>query len=454
MQSLWSPSTDLAPARPGIEDRLAEMITVPTVSAHREATGLAVFEEFLELLTRQYPLIHQHLERERIGDLGVVFAWPTAGPSAAAPVVLMAHFDVVPTTGQEDEWTYPPFEGRIIDGVVWGRGALDDKGSLVTLLDAVENLLAEGWAPGREVLLCLGGDEEVHGRAARLIADTLKERGVQPSFVLDEGGAITTLPFPGLSGWFAMIGLAEKGVMAVRLSTTGTGGHASAPSGLTAVGRIARAVARLNHNPFRLRMPRTVRQLFERLADHAEQPYAGIYRAAATAPAVTSRLLPLLGADGEVMVRTSLAATMISGGSAPNVLPSDASAMLNLRVNVGESCDQVITRLRNVIDDPDVSIDIVEADEPTPEAAVDNAAWQQLTDAVAAAYPGVASLPYLTTAATDGRHWHRFTPNVYRFSPLTMDAEQRASIHAANERVSVDALVRGERFYRALLLGL
>ncbi|PKQ30914.1 MAG: hypothetical protein CVT62_10605 [Actinobacteria bacterium HGW-Actinobacteria-2] len=454
MQSLWSPSADITPARSGIEDRLAEMITIPTISAHRAELGVGPFEQFLDLLAQQYPLIHQHLERERIGELGMVFTWSPAGPSAAAPVVLMAHFDVVPVAGQEDEWTVPPFEGRIADGVVWGRGALDDKGSLVTLLDAVENLLTDGWAPPREVLLCLGGDEETHGRAARLIADTLKDRGVRPSFVLDEGGAVTTLPFPGLSGWFAMIGLAEKGVMAVRLSTTGAGGHASAPSGLTAVGRIARAVARLNHNPFRLRMPRTVRQLFSRLADYADQPYAGIYRAAASAPAVTSRLLPLLGAEGEVMVRTSLAATMISGGSAANVLPSEASAVLNLRVNVGESCDQVITRLRTVIDDPEVTIDIIEADEPTPESAVDNAAWRQLAAAVAAAYPGVEAVPYLTTAATDGRHWHRFTPNVYRFSPLAMDAEQRASIHAADERVSVDALVRGERFYRALLLGL
>jgi carboxypeptidase PM20D1 len=454
MQSFWSPSTDTTPARAGIEDRLAQMITIATISAQRAELGAAPFEQFLDLLGQQYPLIHQHLDLERIGESGVVFTWSPAGPSAATPVVLMAHFDVVPTTGQEDEWTVPPFEGRIVDGVVWGRGALDDKGSLVTLLDAVENLLAEGWAPPREVLLCLGGDEELHGRAARLVANTLKERGVQPGFVLDEGGAVTELPFPGLSGWFAMVGLAEKGVMAVRLSTTGAGGHASAPSGLTAVGRIARAVSRLNRNPFRLRMPRTVRQLFARLADHAEQPYAGIYRAAASAPAVTSRLLPLLGADGEVMVRTSLAATMISGGSAPNVLPSEASAMLNLRVNVGESCDQVITRLREVIDDAEVSIEIVEADEPTPESAVDNAAWAQLTAAVADAYPGVETVPYLTTAATDGRHWHRFTPNVYRFSPLAMDAEQRASIHAANERVSVDALVRGERFYRALLLGL
>jgi len=430
------------------------MIAIPTISASRAETGLAVFEEFIALLAEQYPLLHRHLNLERIGDLGLVFSWAPAEPSPVAPVVLMAHFDVVPVAGQEAEWRVPAFEGRIIDDQVWGRGALDDKGALCTLLEAVENLLAQGWTPPREVLLCLGGDEEDHGHAARLIAETLIERGIAPEFVLDEGGAITEIPFPGVNGWFAMVGLAEKGVMAVRLSTTGEGGHASAPSGLTAVGRVARAVARLNRNPFGVRMPKTVRELFTQIAEHAEPKYAKIYRAAAKVPALTARLLPLIGAEGAVMVRTSLAATMLAGGSSANVLPSEASAMLNIRVNVGETSASVLTRLRRAIADPLVAVELVEADEPTSESATDNAAWSMIGSAVAQAYPGVAALPYLTTAATDGRHWHRHTPNVYRFAPLAMDAGQRAAVHGTNEWVSIDSLRRGERFYRALLRGL
>ena len=145
---------------------------------------------------------------------------------------------------------------------------------------------------------------------------------------------------------------------------------------------------------------------------------------------------------------------MLAGGSSANVLPSKASAMLNIRINVGESSAGVIQRLRRVIADPLVSVEIVEADAPTGESATDNAAWRQLGAAVAAAYPGVATLPYLTTAATDGRHWHRFTPDVYRFMPLATDAQQRAGIHGVNEHVSIDSLRRGERCYRALLRGL
>lgn len=450
-QQLPAPS-DPTPARQGIAERLAALIQQPTVSAERAVTGLAPFDDFRARLAELYPLCHRRLEVERIGELGLVYRWAPAEPSAAAPVVLMAHYDVVPVAGQE--WTRPPFAGEIADGHVWGRGALDDKGALCALLEAVENLLAEGWTPPREVLICLGGDEEMHGHSARQIATTLRERGVRPWFALDEGGGITEIPFPGVSGWFGMVGLAEKGVMTVRLSASGTGGHASAPSGLTAVGRISRAVNRLNRNPFPIRMPKTVKQLLTAIAEHAEPTYARLYRAALKVPAVTARLLTLAGPEARVLVQTSVAPTMLTGGSSANVLPSQATAMLNIRVNVGESTAGVLARLRRVIADREVVVELVEGDEPTPESSCDNQAWALLADAVAAGYPGVPVLPYLTTAATDGRHWHRFTPDVYRFMPLLMDPAQRGSIHGIDEHVSIDALQRGERCYRALLKGL
>jgi carboxypeptidase PM20D1 len=278
---------------------------------------------------------------------------------------------------------------------------------------------------------------------------------VRPWLVLDEGGAVTEIPFPGVSGPFAMVGLAEKGVMNVELSAGGTGGHASAPTGLTAVGRVARAVARLNPNPFGVHMPRTVANLLAALAEHAEPRYARLWRLASRTPALAGRLLAAAGgADGAALVRTSLAPTMLAGGSSANVLPSSASAMLNIRVNVGETTAGVIARLRRVIADPQVTVRMVEGDEPTGESPSDNAQFALIASAVDAGYPGVPTIPYLTTAATDARHWHRFTTAVYRFAPLFMTTAERAGIHGRDERVGIDALVRGERCYRALLKGL
>ncbi len=441
--------------RAGIAERLSAMIRIPTVSAEKPARGTQPFTDFIALLAELYPLVHERLACERIEEFGLVYTWEPAEPSGAEPVVLMAHFDVVPVAGQEAAWAVPPFEGRIVGDEVWGRGALDDKGALCVLLDAVENLLAEGWTPPRTVLLCLGPDEEVHGATARVIANTLHARGVNPWLVLDEGGAISDIPFPGIEGHFAMVGLAEKGVMSVELSATGTAGHASAPTGLTAVGRVARAVARVNRNPFDIRLPRTVGEMLTALAAHAEPRLAPVYRLAAKAPWLAARvLLAAGGADGAAMVRTSLAPTMLSGGSSANVLPSSAQAMLNIRVNVGETTAGVLARLRRVIADRLVDVRLVEGDEPTAESPSDNAQFTLIAAAVTAGYPEVATIPYLTMAATDGRHWHRFAPAVYRFAPLLMTGAQRGGIHGRDERVAIDSLVRGERCYRALLKGL
>lgn len=445
---------DSVPARSGIAERLSQLVAVPTVSAERDLLGAGPFEDFVALLGRLYPLTHERLAFERIGDLGLVYRWAPAAGGARAPVVLMAHWDVVPVTGQEAAWTHPPFGGVIADGWVHGRGTLDDKGALCTLLEAVENLLAEGFAPAREVWLCLGGDEETYGDAARQIAETLHGRGVRPWLVLDEGGAVSDLPLPGLSGWFAMIGLAEKGVMAVELTAAADGGHASAPTGITAVGRIARAVSRLNRNPFRPRLPRTVSAMMLRLAEHASAGYAQAYRTAAAAPWLTARLLQLAGHEAAAMARTTVAPTMVAGGSAPNVLPSHAGATVNVRVNIGETTAGVVTRIRRAIADPTVGVRAVEASEPSAESSADTAQFALLARAVQAGYPGVPAIPYLVTGATDARHWHRLGPNVYRFAPLQLDAGQRASIHGTDERVRVDSLVRGERCYRALLKGL
>ena len=126
--------------RPGAPERLARMVQLPTVSADLERRGLADFDRFRELLAELYPRVHEHLAFEQVTELGLLYRW--RGRGDGDPVVLMAHYDVVPAF-EDDGWTFPPFEGRIHDGWVHGRGTLDDKGPLLVLLEAVENLLAD-----------------------------------------------------------------------------------------------------------------------------------------------------------------------------------------------------------------------------------------------------------------------------------------------------------------------
>ena len=436
-------------AREGAAERLSRLIQLPTVSAEIDERGSAPFEALIALLEELYPLTHARLERERIGELGVLLRWAGADP-VLDPVVLMAHFDVVPVD-ESDDWAHPPFGGEIAGGFVHGRGALDDKGPLLVIFEAVENLLAAGFTPPRDIFLSFGGDEEVNGHAARGIAAEFVRRGITPWLVLDEGGAVVASPLPFVRGRAAMIGVAEKGTTTIRLSARGDGGHASAPTGPTAVARIARAIDRLGPGTFRARTPAGVSRMLGMFAERASGPARLLYRALARWPRLAALVFARLGGEPAALVRTTVAATVVSGGTAANVLPSSASAILNLRVAVGETSAGTVARVRRRIADRRVAVAVEEAGDPSPESSTDNAQFALIAAAVAESHPDAAAVPYVMMAATDSRHFHRFTPATYRFAPLAMPGELRATIHGANERVEVAELARGERFHRALI---
>ncbi len=435
---------------PPIAERLSRMIQLPTVSAELDERGSAPFEEFVALLAECYPRVHATLTRERHTEFGLLFHWKGRRDAADGPLVLMAHYDVVPVD-ESDDWTHPPFAGVIADGSVYGRGALDDKGPLVVILEAVESLLAEGFTPARDVYLSFGGNEETYGSAAIAIAAALKDRGIVPWLVVDEGGAVVDAPLPFVPGSAAMIGVGEKGVMTVRLTARGDGGHASAPPSRTAVRRIARAVERLGPGTFRPRTPRAISRMLVQLSASASGPARLLLRTLGAVPLLSARVFAALGGEPAALVRTTVAPTMQSGGTAANVLPSQATATVNLRIALGETVSSAAARVRRRIADPKVAVEVLEGSDPSPESPTDNAQFALLADALAVSHPGVPAVPYVMMAATDSRHFHRFAPAVYRFAPLEMSNAQRAAIHGVDESVEIAALERGERFHRALL---
>ena len=442
---------DPVTVRPGAPERLARMVQLPTVSAELEQRGLADFERFRDLLAELYPLVHEHLAFEQVTDLGLLYRW--SGRGGGDPVVLMAHYDVVPAV-EDDGWTFPPFEGRIHDGSVHGRGTLDDKGPLLVLLEAVENLLADGYSPARDVYLSLGGNEESHGAAAAAIADLFRERRLTPWLVLDEGGAVVDAPLPFVKVPAAMVGVGEKGVLTLRLTARGDGGHASAPPATTPTARVARAVHRLSPNPFPKRMPRSMRAMLATFVPHTRGTSRLLLRTLTAFPRITARVFARLGGEPAALVHTTVAATMLEGGTAANVLPANAVAILNLRIAVGETVASATARVRRVIRDRAVAVEVVEGSDPSPESPTDNVQFAAIAAAVGEAYPEATTAPYLMMAATDSRWFHRFSPAVYRFAPLAMTAAQRAAIHGVDESVTIDSLDRGERFHRALITSL
>jgi carboxypeptidase PM20D1 len=432
------------------------MIRLPTVSAELDSRGRGPFEAFEALIRELYPLVHEQLTLEKITDFGLLYRWgalATGSATTEEPVILMAHYDVVPVD-LSDPWTYPPFDGTIADGIVWGRGALDDKGELCVVLEAVENLLAAGYRPARDIYLSFGGNEETFGDAAKTIADTIRKRGIRPWLVLDEGGAVTDAPLPFIPLVTAVVGVAEKGALTVRLEARGEPGHASAPPRHMATTRLATALRRIHRRGFPAHFPAAARTMFGTFRDHTTGRPRAIVGALLAVPPLTARVFARMAGDAGAMVRTTVAVTMLDGGTAANVLPSQASATLNIRIAVGETVESSVARIRRIIRGLDVTVTVLEGDDPSPESATDNAQFGLIRDAVSAAYPEAVTAPYVQMSATDGRHFHRFSPATYRFAPLLMTTRQRASIHGIDEHVTIDSLERGERFYTALIRSL
>ncbi|WP_062318562.1 M20/M25/M40 family metallo-hydrolase [Demequina maris] len=443
------------PTAETVAEHLAALIRIPTVTPkdagpHDEATA-ATFAALEETMRSFYPRVFGH-EVEAVGRAGLLVRIP--GAAADRPVVLMAHQDVVPVPRdwEAEGWEHEPFEGAIVDGWVFGRGALDDKGALTVMLEAAESLLGEGWTPAHDLYLLMGADEESYGDCATTAATLLSSRGVTPWMVLDEGGAVAVGAFPGLSGEAAVIGVSEKGIVDLRLTVEGLGGHASTPPRESAPGILARALARIEDNPHPSEVNDVSVEMLELVAGRLRGPLGALLRRASSLRGVLARVMPRLSPELAAMVRTTVAITQLEGSPAHNVLATRATAVLNIRVAVGSSVEEAVDHVRRVVHDPRVTIEVESPSEPSPVSPRgDDARWAALMESVGTSYPDALTIPYVMLAASDSRFLAPMSGATYRFAPLRMTKPQREAVHGPNEKVEVESLGRGVAFYRALL---
>ena len=431
--------------------KLQALVRIPTVS-HRdpERVDVAAFDTFVSEHQRLFPLLHEHLELTRVSTHGLLLRW--RGDDDARPVVLMAHLDVVPVEG---EWRHDAFGADLVEHlgeqVIWGRGTLDDKGCLVGICEAVEELLAEGFTPAQDVWLSFGCDEEIMGTAARLAVDALRERDVRPWFVLDEGGAIASDAFPGVGAPVGVVGVTEKGATSVELRVEGRGGHASTPAKMGPTARIARAITRLDRSPMSASLPEPTVELFRRLAPHAPLPLRPLLANAARLRPALTRVLLAAGPETAAMTRTTFAITTLSGSPAINVIAATAKAGVNIRVMVGDTVADVLEHVRRAVDDDQVHLDIIETDAASPVSPVDDDAFRLLESTITEVFPDAVPAPYVMMAATDSRHFTAICERVYRFAPFRMTKAQRESIHSFDEHLGVEAFLDGVTWYRRLI---
>ncbi|MEO8115326.1 MAG: M20 family peptidase [Phenylobacterium sp.] len=430
---------------------LSQAVQIQTVS-HQDAADdqPAEWDRLHALLQSAYPLAHAAMTREVVGGHGLVYTWPGSDPSLA-PVVLMAHQDVVPVTpGTEKDWKHAPFGGEIAEGAVWGRGAIDDKGSLIALFEGVETLLAKGFKPRRTVILVSGHDEEVRGDGAQAAATLLQAKGIKAQFVVDEGLAVIT-DSPLTDGPVALIGDAEKGYATLKVTAKAPGGHSSAPpKDAGGVVTLSRAVVAITEHPFPMAFSGPAAEMLRTLA-----PRAGFTVKMVVANTWLFRplLIRQLGGTpaGAALLHTTIAPTMLKGSPKENVLPQDATAWINYRLAPGDTSSAVMARAKAAVGALPVTLSW---DRPPREAtsvsSTTSDGWKVLA-AVAGKVSGAPVAPSLVTAGTDSRYLQGVAEGVYRFQPMSLSLKDVGMIHGTNEHLTLKNLQQCVQFYARLI---
>jgi carboxypeptidase PM20D1 len=428
---------------------LAQMIRCKTVSnQEHEKEDEAEFQRFRDYLVSRYPGIHSTCELRHIGRNGLLYRW--AGKSSDAPSVFMAHYDVVPA--DPATWTKPPFGGLVEDGILWGRGALDTKGTLVGVVEAAEQLIGQGFVPENDIYLAFSGEEEISGDSALDIVKDFEARGVKPALVLDEGGAVVEGVFPGVTDSCALIGTGEKGQLFLYMDMHSDGGHASAPPPHSILGRLGRAAAAIEDHPFPFNLTPPAAEMFDTLGRHSTFAYRLIFANLWLFRPVLDLLCSKTGGELNALVRTTTVITQASGSAANNVIPPEASVGVNVRLAGGDTTESAIERLRRVVNDPDITFRRGVFSEASVFSQTGDApGWQRMVSAVERTWPEAVVSPYLMIAGSDSRHYSRISDHVYRFCPMAMTTEERHSIHGNDEHIAVPTVKKTVQFYVRLM---
>lgn len=436
------PSIEWAPAHVEAQGHLRRLLRFDTTNPPgNELAAARYLDEVLRADSIETSLFEPHPGRG-----AVVGRIPGSG--AKRPVLLLAHMDVVGV--EREKWSVDPFGAETIDGYLYGRGAIDDKGmlaaNLMAMLLLARHLRATGEVLSRDVVFVATSDEEAGGDWG--IDWLLRNHGelLDAEFALNEGGRIRTA---GGKLLYAAVQTAEKISHVVSVTARGPAGHAAVPLRENAVARLGRALARIHGFEPPVRMLPATRMFFSGLStvwqdtDEA-RAMADVGSGVATRVARGARLLKRVPVFNAVL-RAGISPTMVSAGVRHNVIPAEARATLNVRTLPGESLGRLLAAVKRAVDDPLVEIELAESGIDAPATNHRTPMFRAIAETVASLHPGLTTVPYLSTGATDSARLRAAGVNAYGLLPFPLAPEDEARMHGHDERIALSAFDFGTR---------
>ena len=428
-------------------EKLGAMIRVPTVSKH-EHEDLSQFYIYHEVLEKQFPLIHERLEKTVLNGT-LLYRWE-GKDKERLPILFMGHQDVVPAS--DEGWRVPAYSGEVIDGCLYGRGTLDCKGTMYVEMQAVEELLSEGFVPPCDVYLEYSINEETGGDGAAAAMRYLRDKGIRLALVMDEGGAVIEQAVPGMDRPYAVLGITEKGYMDVKITARGKGGHSSTPPRNTPAARLFAFANEIERKrPFKKKLIPEAGLMLSKMAPAFSFPLRFVLRNLWLFKPLVVAAMPKISPFGEALLATTCCFTQMKGSDAANVIPKEPYLIANLRTSVHQNCEESLAVLKKYGKKYDLEFEVLMQRDASAVSNVGSDAYRYVESSIRKHFPDAGTAPYLIMGGTDCRHFHALTDTALRFAPIRMTNKQNDSCHAVNENVTLSALAEGVRFYKMFL---
>ncbi len=433
---------------------MAKALTYKTVSYdEKENRVQKPFLEFHQYLETSFPLVHGQLNKEIVNKLSLLYTWKGADPTLD-PILLMGHMDVVPAPNEQGKWEFAPFSGQIVNDRIGGRGAFDDKLGVLSIMQAVENLLTKGFISSRTIYLAFGHDEEIGGHeGAEKIAQLLYKRGIKLASALDEGGGFLSDGIVmNIKAPIGVIGITEKGSMNIKLSVRFSGiAHSMAPPPETPVGILSRAIVKMEENPFPTRIIPVVGTFLESIANYLPRMSAFAVNNQWFLGGMVEKSLTKNPATNS-LVRTVFSPNVIKGSLKANAIPEVAEAIFNVRILPGDTPESVLAYFIKTIDDSRVQIEkYTQGDQPRsprPETTFPSVTFDLIVKAAKKTFPETdIYTPWMIPGGTDSRHYAKVTSQILGWRPFILNSKNKNGPHGIGEYITVDDYKKSIRFF-------